>query len=55
MKKVVKDVITALIIVPTLVLIDDRDRFNKFKASLYIHMISKGNIIITGAINKKIE
>lgn len=47
------DVITALIIAPTIVLIDDIDKFKIFKALLYPHIINNGNTIIIGtSINK---
>jgi hypothetical protein len=55
MNKVVNEVITALIIVPTIVLTEVSDTFNKFKASLYPHIIKNGTIIIIGTMIKRIE
>ena len=51
--KVVKEVITAQIIVPIMVLTEDSDKLKSFKASLYPHIINIGNMTITGIKNKK--
>ena len=50
--KAVIEVIIALIIVPTIVLTVDIDKFNKLYALLYPQMISKGKTIIIGIIIK---
>ena len=55
MINVVKEVITALIIVPTIVFIDVNDKCNNFNASLYPNIIIKGKIMITGIKNTKAE
>ena len=48
-----REVITALIIVPTIVLTFDIDNPRILSASLYPHIIKSGNITIIGEINKK--